>query len=64
MLACPETLKGRRMMTPGGAGQHPRRMEDVMDDFGEAAGLALLLIAVMTAVYFPTVLRMIGGVCQ
>ena len=35
-----------------------------MDDFLAMAGAGLLLLCVMAAIYFPTILRTIGGVCQ
>lgn len=35
-----------------------------MDDFLVMVGAGFLLMCVMAAIYFPTILRMIGGVCQ
>lgn len=35
-----------------------------MDDLLAMVGAGFLLLCVMAAIYFPTILRMIGGVCQ
>lgn len=35
-----------------------------MDDFLVMVGAGFLLLCVMAAIYFPTILRIIGGGCQ
>ena len=49
-----------------GAGQDstPDGKEMVMDEFFARVCALVLLLTMVTAVYIPTILKMIGGVCQ